>query len=289
MQRKDGVLRMRNFGRVLHWSAAIGLGGICFSTSTAGDSYADEVVSYDAGSTPIPGYTDPQTVVGSPTRFSGESFGFPCVVSPFSPPFEPDEFVSIGEGGQITLRFEEPIRNDAANLFGVDLIAFGNGGFADFDYPNGVNGAPPVTFGVDANMRVSISADGVDFFLVGGDFSEGFFPADGYLDGGPYDTSPGTVLSDFGKPVNPALTLDDFAGLSLSQIRTLYDGSGGGTPIDIAAAGLAEASFVRIELLDDGDANTSLNVEVDALSAVPEPGTLLALLLMTFACAHRRG
>jgi hypothetical protein len=38
---------------------------------------------------------------------------------------------------------------------------------------------------------------------------------------------------DFTKPVNPALTLHDFSGLTVADAIDLYDGSGGGTPFDL--------------------------------------------------------
>jgi len=256
--------------------------------ANAQDPWADRVVAYDPGTTAMPGYTDPTTALGPPERFTGESL-YPAVVSIFNPPWETNELVSIGEGGFLTLEFFEPITDDADHPFDVDLILFGNGGFMDDDWPNGRIGSPPVMFGTDA-LRVSVSADGVDFIELG-EFVEGVFPTQGYLDSGPYDEQPGDRPTDFTRPVNPALTADDFAGLGYTDALALYDGSGGGTPIDIAAAGLEFVRFVRIDVLDDGNANTSLNAEIDALATVPEPatGVMVAGAVILFALRRSGG
>lgn len=255
------------------------------------DPWADTVISYNSGTTPTPGYVDFNAALGEPTRFSGVNSPFGAnVVSPFSPPFWTDELVSIGEGGHLVVRFDEPLADAATHAFGVDLLIFGNGGFVDFDFPNGRTSPdlPPQTFGMDAEMRVAVSADGSDWFEYPDNFLEGFFPTLGYLDGGPFDANPGALLSDFRRPVDPNLKLNDFSNRSLAEIRGLYAGSGGGTPVDLAVSGLSEVRFVRIRVLDDGDPGTALNVEIDALSAVPEPTTLTALSLLSIGVLSRR-
>src|SRR6185295_15898658 len=123
--------------------------------------------------------------------------------------------VSIGEGGSLVVSFDRKIRDDASNAYGVDFNVFGNGGFIDDDYPNGRATNPAQTFGVKPFVRLSVSANGTDFTSLG-NISAGFFPAQGYLDGGPFDTSPGNTPSDFLKPVNPALSLNDFDGKTLA-------------------------------------------------------------------------
>jgi hypothetical protein len=233
------------------------------------DPWADAIVSWGPGATPAPGYGDPTTSLGSPERFTGEAFGFDSVVSMFSPPFGPEEIVSIGEGGHLTLFFDEPITDDPSHLYGVDFIVFGNTGFIDFNYPSGQIGSPAALFGLGL-ATIEVSADGNTFFPVPG-LADGLFPTQAYLDSGPFDPVPGLVPTNFQRPVNPALSLNDFSGLSYAQALALYDGSGGGTPVDISSTGLAAASYVRISLADDGDAGTELHAELDAMALVPEP------------------
>ncbi|MFN0135210.1 MAG: hypothetical protein ACKVS9_03735 [Phycisphaerae bacterium] len=260
------------------WSGVAGALG-------AGEPWADEVISYDAGTVPVGGFTNPAAALGSPELVTGECFDSPNVVSLFSGPFCTDELARMGENGSLVVRFDEPIRNDASNPFGVDLIVFGNAFHIDAEFPHGVIG-DGVLFGTDP-MRVLVSADGVDFRDLG-EYTEGQFPTQAYLDRGPYDDSPGNVLSDFTKPMNPALDTADFAGLSFAQALSLYDGSGGGTPIDISSSGLSEVRFVKILVPEVADA--SVTVEIDAFATVPEPASATVFVLMiSLYGAFRRG
>jgi hypothetical protein len=274
-----------------HCASALALGvaacGAGSSTGTAwadagGDPWADRVVDFDSGANADPGFPDPSTALGAPERFTGEGSPFPGVVSIFSPPFGTDEIVSVGEGGALTVAFDEPIVDDPTHPFGVDLIVLGNGGFIDTAFPNGQIGDPPGTFGMDP-MTVLVSQDGVTFVSLG-EFTEGLFPTQGYLDSGPFDATPGTDPTDFTRPVDPSLTLDDFAGLTLAGALALYDGSGGGTPIDVGGTGLSEVNFVRIENRTPG-----VTVEIDAFAAVPEPATAGLLAAVAGAALRRRG
>lgn len=259
----------------------IACGLAAFAAPARANPFADAVVSYNAGTGASPTYLYPNAALGAPARFTGTAFGFPSVVSMFSPPFDPDQIVSIGRGGQLTVRFDQPVTNDASHLYGVDLIVFGNTGFVDSDYPNGRIGSPPGLFGA-GNARVEVSADGVSFVPVS-PAVDALFPTQGYLDGGPYDATAGGVPTDFLKPINPALTLSSFGGLSYAQALALYDGSGGGTPIDIAEAGLSSVSFVRVSI----PADVAGHAEIDALAAVPEPSTV-CLLISAVCLAPRR-
>lgn len=264
------------------------LAGAC--TIGAGQALASAgaaVVSYSPGTTANPFYSDPATALGLPERFTGEGV-FPSVVSPFSPAFGENELVSIGEGGQLTLQLARPARNRASNLFGADLILFGSGGFIDGSYPSGVTLPNAAIFGNDA-LEVWVSADGSHFEPLGA-FRDARFPTLGYLDSGPYDAAPGVRAANVFQPVDPALAPSDFASKSLGDISGLYAGSAGGTPIDIGPSGLSEVRFVRFSVTDDGDANTSLKAEVDAITVVPGPASSLAsgLGLALLAFGRRR-
>jgi hypothetical protein len=268
---------------VTRWGLTLAV--LAVAPAYAADPWADRVVSYHPGTTPVPGFTNPASALGEPTRFTGAKSPYPSVVSPFSPPFEPNEIVSIGEGGWLVVEFNEPIFNDPSHKFGIDFIIFGNGGFIDAAFPEGRVGVPPLLFGLDPDMHVSVSADGKDFIPLGL-FTEGFTPTIGYRDSGPFDDLPGAIPTDFTVPTNPLFIPDDFAGITLAEILALYDGSGGGTPIDISASGLESIRYVRIDVRDDGDPKTARNVEIDGFAATPEPATL-SLLLLGLAALRR--
>jgi hypothetical protein len=266
--------------RTLGVTAALGVLLFAVSAAWAQDPWADEVISYDPGEGAQPGYTDPLVVLGEPERYTGEG-SWPGAVTPFNPAWLPEEVVSLGAGGRLIVRFDEPITNDPDHVYGVDFIIFGNGSFADGDYPNG----QVAGLFEEGPFAVSVSADGVDFTPLAGLYNDALFPALGYLDlAGPYDPNPGSLLSDFTRPINPDLTYDDFHGRSFEEVLAIYDGSGGGIPFDISATGLSAVSYVRIDVPAG-----ATSPELDGFAAVPEPASMMLVGTLVLAGALRRG
>ncbi len=254
--------------------------------ASASTPWAVGVESFDAGVGAAPGYTDPTSTLGPAERFTGESFSADSVVSPFSPAFGTDELFSIGEGGHLTLRLGEAAVDRPGHAFGVDLILFGNGGFVSGEFAGQAPGTVAGTFSVN-EVEFEVSQDGTNFVPLG-TVREGAMPAMGYLDGGRFDTTPGSVLTDQRKAVDPSLTPADFAGLDLAGVRSIYNGSAGGTGIDISGSGLGEVWYVRISVPDDMDALTTLKSEIDAVIVVPGIGTAGVLGLGVLGAGRRR-
>ncbi|MFM2082163.1 MAG: hypothetical protein RL380_854 [Verrucomicrobiota bacterium] len=244
---------------------SLALAGLFLTTLalTAHAQFATTVVSYSPGTGASAGYTnDTSVATGAPSEVNPYFDN----TDPFDPPYGTDQIVSIGAGGSLTLRFAAPVANNASNAFGLDFIVFGNSGFIitnDYDFMLWDWVGTPATDGsLFANntglSRVSVSADGTNFFLLNTNVApqvDDLFPPDG--------------TGNAQLPVNPALTGDSFAGATLAGIRSLYAGSGGGAGFDIAWAqdtngnpvSLASVSYVRIEVI-------SGKVEVDALASV---------------------
>jgi hypothetical protein len=244
--------------------------------------FASTVVDYNPGAGFVVGYDNPGRALGAPTF--ADPFGF-GPITPFNPPFLSDELVSIGAGGHLTLGFASSIFDRPENSFGIDFIIYGNEGFVDFDYPNGLTGpggevfsdffgAPPLTV-------VSVSYDNSTYYDL-------LAPAHTRAD----VLYPSDSAGDLGVPVDPALTQADFANQSLAGIRSLYAGSAGGTGFDLAWAvdgannpvALDEIRYVRISVL-------SGKAEVDAVaSTVPDGGAGIAgtLALLGLAVGARR-
>lgn len=250
------------------------------SLSAGIDPFADSVITYVAGTNPVPEYSDPSTALGSPERNTGEFFGFTGAVTPFNAPYGPDEIISIGTGGSLTVHFDEPITNDASHPFGVDMLVFGNG-FFRYD---SAAGQADGFFG-EGPFTISVSANGVDFVPLAGQYVDSFIPTLGFSDvTNPFGGPPGLLPTDFTQPMDPALTVADFVGRDLAEILAIYNGSGGGIPVDIAGSNLDAVSYVRIEA-------PFAKIEIDALAAVPEPATgVMALIgLVCVARGMRRG
>jgi len=222
----------------------------------AGDGFASLVTAYDPGSGAAPGFTNPAAALGQPARFTGEGI-FPSVVSPFSSPFDFDQIVSLGQGGSITLLFDEPITDDPANPFGIDLIVFGNQFFIDASWPSGIVGG---FFGETG--LIEVSEDGATWHAVA-PLAGDLFPTLGWLDSGPYDTVPGREPTNFRRPIDPLVAEVDLTGLDHSALVELYDHSGGGTGIDLSPTGLSAISQVRITF--EGEFGS---LEIDAVSDV---------------------
>ena len=242
----------------------LGLAALPGASETRATQFAAEVVSYKSGvgfatdwSTGA-GYTNKDAIVGPPARETPGKWGGP--ITPFSPPYLPDQILSIGEGGEVTLKFGKPIRDESINPFGLDFLVFGGAGFV---ITNGDFGGDGITDGTlfgqaDGETRVSVSADGDAWFMLDPKRAPAF---DAYH---PTDGS-----GDFGLPVNPALAKGDFAAGGLAKFTELYDGSGGGTGYDLGWAidatgkpvALRQVRFVRLEVL-------SGKAEIDAVSDV---------------------
>ena len=232
--------------------------GALFIPAIARAQFADSVISYTQGSGVAAGYNDPAAALGAPSQFTPGDYGGP--VDPFNAPYLSSQIVGLGAGGSITLQFDAPIQNNAANPYGLDFIVFGHAGFYE-DFGNGTALDGSLYTGGTSDVRVSVSADGSTFYTLNSAPApgvDGLFPTDGS----------GNPLI----PVNPSLTADDFSGLTLDGIRSLYAGSAGGAGFDIAWAvdgnnqsvSLPEVNFVRLE--NSGDV-----AYIDAISVVPEP------------------
>lgn len=250
------------------------------SGACASNPFATSVVSYVPGSNPVTGFTNPSSALGEPTRYTGVGV-FPSAVTPFNPPFLGSEVVSLGVGGSLTLRFDQPVTNDPQNPFGVDLLVFGNAFYNDSTYPLGI--ASGVISG--GHGQVDVSVDGTNWFTVPGLPADAEFPTLGYSDlTDPYAVNPGSVLSDFTRPVDPSFNA---MGKNFAQLVAAYNGSGGGSGIDFAITGLSSIQFVRIT----NPLTSSVTVEVDAVSdvsSVPTPGACVVLGAAAVLVSRRR-
>jgi hypothetical protein len=245
--------------------------------------YGAEVVSYDPGTTPASGFTNPATALGEPERFTGEG-SFPSIVSPFGPPYLSSELLSVGEGGHITIK----LSHFAIPQSGPEIGVFENAGL-EMDFANGTALDPVSTFGQDSAI-VEVSANGTIWRSLGNVLFNR--PTNGYTDlTDPFSSTPGTSLSDFQQPFESGIS--EFAGLPYSDatgndVLDVLAGSGGGTWLDISGTGLPRVGYIRFSVPDDFT-STRQNFELDAVSiahgavgaVIPEPGTSNGALLMT--------
>lgn len=254
--------------------------------------FAVEVVESQGPFGAPPYYDNPGAVLGAPAawfydRFAAMSGGATnrrvklvegaYNVSPA--PNSTNLLVTLGGGSRIIVRFDEPVSNNPANPYGVDLLVFGNVFYT-------------------ATTTVHDATDLTACFLTGGNFSEqvkvsvspGYtglsgeapndpgtwpwhrFDSGPYADTGfptqahPWDraaTNWASGMMDFQKPVNPVMQARlEEGGVSVADAMDLYVGSGGGTGFDIEPSGFPSIRYVKIEGIDPDFTDG----EVDALS-----------------------
>jgi hypothetical protein len=262
-------------------------------------AYASAVLSYTPG-TADANFTTPTAALGAPDGLSGENpaasnyFGFPNVLSPFSPAYQGDELVQIGEGGQITLRLSNYLNVGAGKRLGI----LSNVGLMDGDPTNfsGQNATPASAFGGGA-PTVRVSKDNVNWVTLGPVNVN--IPNLYYVNAGPYDSAPpaSPQLTDFGKPFEGTLASfdgKDFPG-TVNAFKTADGGySGGGTWLDLSSTGLTQVAYVQLLLPDDNNPNTDARFALDALSiantatGAPLPEPSLALVAITLPIFLRR-
>jgi len=261
-------------------AAALCAGALAMGGAEARAAFAEAVVSYHPGEGYAvefgtgAGYTNATAALGAPSRVTVDpdpNWGGVFDVTPFAPPYRKEQLISLGEGGELTLRLGAPVRDDPAHPFGIDFIVYGSAGFVitngDFS-GGGVTDGSLFGNASPGSTKVEVSEDGVRFYELNPSMAPVFdscFPTDG--------------AGAFGVPTDPSFGPGDFAGRDLEGIRDLYAGSAGGTGFDLAwamdetgaPAVLAEARYVRFSVLAG-------HAEIDAVATVvPEPGSLALL------------
>ncbi|HEY7119298.1 MAG TPA: hypothetical protein VH475_22095 [Tepidisphaeraceae bacterium] len=240
-------------------------------------TFADQVVSYDPGANRFQFnlYTNPGAALGAPQTSTGGAF----VVTPFNNPFSRNDVVSVGLGGQITLRlarFAHPI--SGAPEIGVFT-------FQQFlQSTTGGTDTGPTLFYPSMRAKIDVSQDGGAWVaLHDGNVTSFDIPANAYRD------PAATLLSDYGLPFTGGLdALRNRA--SFADTLWAYQGSAGGTWIDISDTGLPEVAFVRFSV-PPTDAFSfqleSVSVSTAAAGApTPEPGCT-GLILFAWICPRR--
>jgi hypothetical protein len=260
---------------------------LCVQVAWA-DPWADAVVLYNPGD--ATGYTNSSVILGEPTRTTAAWPAGTESVRMTVGPWQDSEILKIGNGGCLIVSFDSPVENDPLNPFGIDLLVFTNAAFMSSDWPDnktidGTDGKVTVFGGVLGT--ISVSQDGLNWYRV---TSLGpVFPMHGYLSDEADAYAAGATPTDYTRPVDPSLSLDDFAGLSLADALVLYGGSGGGLGIDLSnldggTITLSSISFVKIE------GYTNALAGFADVAAVPEPATtaLIASGLAALVMRRRR-
>jgi len=262
----------------------------CSVFADSSNDWAVEVVEYVVGNNPKLGYydgkpyTNPVAALGPAAR---ETAGLdnPMPVEIHYPAWTPNELVSIGDGGWLTVKMGKKVYNEQEPIhpYDMDLIVFGNDIFWSSDGPP-YHG--PWYAGDSEGGEIWVSQDESNWF-----YATDKCPADSLLptqsknlDGTP---------TDYLYPPNPILLMTNWYDGDWYKSNSIiaYDGSGGGMPIDLSdledeygtPTNLPWILYVKI--FDTDDPGTGINTEIDAIAAVkdlPEPIFIFYFLFIIY-------
>lgn len=225
--------------------------------------WAYEVVDYIPGANAQPGYGDAMAAIGMPERVTGEGL-YPGDVTPFNASWLATETCSVGSGGRLVVAFENPVSNDVLNPYGIDLLVFGNAFFGANDW------LPHADWISSEPGSILVSQDGTNWLEIPNVKADHTFPTMGFTDTSTSTTYgyDGTSPTDFLRPVDPAL---NWTNMTFAQLQPAYDGSGGGTPVDIGSVGLDWIRYVMISQA----LGQAWSTEIDAFSDVAAVGAFM--------------
>ncbi len=225
----------------------------CFATALHADEFSDfatEVVDFSGSFGPSP-YDEPNAILGKPATqcqnipgpWGGGIFHVKLVEPAYNVDLGGNKVItSIYPTESITVKFDHKVVDYPGNLYGEDLIVFGNSFFVGTgDYVNDTTDLRQymLTTGVFSEpVTVSVSQDGITWHeFTSGPFTDDYYPTQACVwDPNLFDqTGNGWTDEemDFTKPVDPDLSAADFEYISTYAAIQLYDGSGGGTAFDL--------------------------------------------------------
>ncbi len=207
-------------------------------------------------------------------------------VNPVYPAFRASELVSIGQGGELIVKFDHKIADDINNPYGVDFIIFGNSMCVVGNGQGWTNRNPEYCRisggGFCEGGIVSVSQDGENWLeLTAGDnIADGFAPTLGrlyepeLLENEPNDghNELGTWNKWWTSETNPTLPLDpeedftDWNGWSVAQLTNHYGYSAGGSGFDLKCFRNSPEWIQYIKV--SNPASSGNTPEIDAFSDV---------------------
>lgn len=278
------------------------------AASAVASPYAIEVVDYAPGAVPagdfdwITGdlFTNAATALGRPAVDTTDDDGLDAwTVVPVRGAWRAHEVVTVGAGGSLTLRFDRQVEDDTNNLYGIDLIVFGN----TFQQLGGgrywTNGNPTAETVQSTSVNaeegtVSVSQDGTNWYAFAPETADAFAPTLGRV----FDTNnPAAALGPsnrwWGEPADPTRPLDpslgpaDFQGWTVAELARRYRGSAGGAGFDLADLPLPATStngakwirYIRIA----NPTNSPTAPEIDAVADAAPAGAYERWVAETFA------
>jgi hypothetical protein len=270
--------------------------GLVGALQASASPFATEIIRATGPFGPAP-YQDPNAVLGAPATWFHDAFAMFSGgdtnrrVKLVEPAFHHSPtntgalgtnlILTLNAGGEIIVRFDQPLLDAPAHPYGVDLLVFGNSFYSPNRFINEttdmaacvLNGTiftEPLLVSVSPgftgqNGEVANDPDTWPWYRYdNGPYADGIFPTQAYH-WNRATTNWSSDLMDFTKPVNPAMqSLISAGGLTAADAIDLYTGAGGGAGFDLGESGFAWIQYVKVEGVDP---DFSVG-EVDAFAAV---------------------
>ena len=253
-------------------------------------------------------HKNPETALGRPTV----DILYYGAVRPVVPVFaasSSDDVVSISKGGYLILEFNHKVADDINNPYGIDFIVFGNswqmlglGQEWDYSDPEQTTINTSIVYSdpgiISVSQGISDSGDPADFVWYTFDTSDPNIPAVDdfpptlgriYDPENPYNGFSGwdnrwwADETDPTIPLDPAITPEDFQGLTLAQVCTIYGKSAGGAGYDLRRLSehdynalqtdpVTGRKWIRYIKIECPDPDNIIKPEIDAVADVSACG-----------------
>jgi hypothetical protein len=270
--------------------------GLVGALQASASPFATEIVRATGPFGPAP-YHDPNVVLGAPATWFHDAFAMFSGgdtnrrVKLVEPAFHHSPtntgalgtnlILTLNAGGEIIVRFDQPLLDAPAHPYGVDLLVFGNSFYSPNRFINettdmaacvlsGTIFTEPLLVSVSPgftgqNGEVANDPDTWPWYRYdNGPYADGIFPTQAYH-WNRATTNWSSDLMDFTKPVNPAMqSIISAGGLTAADAIDLYGGAGGGAGFDLGESGFTWIQYVKVEGIDP---DFSVG-EVDAFAAV---------------------
>ncbi len=247
------------------------------AAAAAPSPYAAALVDYE-GPFGDGAYSYPEALLGKPATQFQDGAGVTSRVKIVEPAYVyglDDEplITTLNPGSHITVRFDHKVLDDSENPYGIDFIVFGNSFFSlggeSVNDDSDMNKALLSGGGWFEKVTVSVSQDGETWYTYdNGPYGDNLFPTQAY-DWDEENSQWTDTEMDWTRPVNPALTLEDFEGKTAAEAIAMYKGSAGGTGFDLSESGYEWIQYIRVQGLEGEFAEG----EIDAFADVA-PGTI---------------
>ncbi len=270
--------------------------GLVAALNASASPFATEIVRATGPFGPA-SYGDTNAVLGAPATWFYDPFGaisggttnrrVKLVEAPFSTAptnsglITPNLILTLGAGSEVIVRFAQPIHDNTAHPYGIDLLVFGNSFFTPNQFVNestdmgacllsGTIFSEPLKISVSPGFtgqlgEVAGQPDTWPWYRFdNGPYADSAFPTHAYKWNRATSNWSNEAM-DFTKPVNLAMrAIFSAGGITAADAIDLYDGSGGGTGFDLRESGFAWIQYVKVEGIDPDFSDG----EVDAFAAV---------------------